>query len=253
MSSLKLLSLLSLLSFQLLAIDWAGSINIAGRQRMLSQRMAKEYALVVLGVEAEANKGSLKKTSELFSSSLKSLKAEAPNNAIKNQLDKVDSSWKNYQADLVAYSKDKLATVYKTSLLVLRYMNRAVKLYEKAAAQAGVKAKGKMINKAGRQRMLTQKMSKEAFFIALGFDVKGTNKDLKKTHALFEKSHGELVKSAPADVKAQLAVVEGLWKKFSPHIQKVLAGDTSKETLTAIASSNVPLLKDMNKAVGMYK
>ncbi|MCK4442577.1 MAG: type IV pili methyl-accepting chemotaxis transducer N-terminal domain-containing protein, partial [Sulfurovaceae bacterium] len=47
---------------------------------------------------------------------------------------------------------------------------------------------GTVINLAGKQRMLTQKMTKEALFIAKGIDVKENIENLKKTVSLFDKT-----------------------------------------------------------------
>ncbi len=47
---------------------------------------------------------------------------------------------------------------------------------------------GTVINLAGKQRMLTQKMSKEALFIAKGIDVEKNKESLKKTAELFDKT-----------------------------------------------------------------
>jgi len=47
---------------------------------------------------------------------------------------------------------------------------------------------GTVINLAGKQRMLTQKMSKEALFIAKGINVEKNKENLKKTSELFDKT-----------------------------------------------------------------
>ncbi len=52
------------------------------------------------------------------------------------------------------------------------------------------KADGTVINLAGKQRMLTQKMSKEVFLLSAGSNTRGA---LLKTMALFEKTLTGLV------------------------------------------------------------
>jgi len=52
---------------------------------------------------------------------------------------------------------------------------------------------GIIINLAGKQRMLTQKMSKEALFIAKGISVDANKASLAKTVALFDKTLKGLV------------------------------------------------------------
>ena len=53
---------------------------------------------------------------------------------------------------------------------------------------------GKVINLAGKQRMLTQKMSKEALLVAKGIDAEENKANLQKTAALFGKTLTGLVK-----------------------------------------------------------
>jgi hypothetical protein len=51
----------------------AVAINFAGRQRMLTQKMAKEYALVALGIAPDANRAAMAESVELFEASLNAL------------------------------------------------------------------------------------------------------------------------------------------------------------------------------------
>ncbi|ASJ03356.1 hypothetical protein A3L09_08850 [Thermococcus profundus] len=130
------------------------------------------------------------------------------------------------------------------------------------------KADGAVIDIAGRQRMLTQKMSKEALAIAVGND--SYRKDLLATAELFDKSLRALlyggtapihskeqpVPPAPPEVRTQLEKVEALWQPFYKNVQIVATKDPSdpqfKAALDYILAHNVELLTEMNKAVGLY-
>ena len=54
------------------------------------------------------------------------------------------------------------------------------------------------VNISGRQRMLSQKMSKEALAISAGINEEANRASLGKTHALFQKSHSGLIKGDAA-------------------------------------------------------
>ena len=97
------------------ADDWSQAINVSGRQRMLSQKMAKEYALVLLGIDADANKAAFGKTVALFDKSLNELIAKDPQAKIKKQLEKVRGMWGSYRATLEKFDK---AQVYNTSQML---------------------------------------------------------------------------------------------------------------------------------------
>ena len=121
---------------------------------------------------------------------------------------------------------------------------------------------GIVINLSGKQRMLTQKMSKEMLLIAKGVDDAQNKENLGKTSALFDKTlkglvYGDkdlkLVGIEDAKIVEQLERVSMLWGKFRKNVDSVLSGDTSEGTLEKIAKENLPLLKNMNRAVKMYE
>ncbi len=123
------------------------------------------------------------------------------------------------------------------------------------------KEMGIIINLAGKQRMLTQRMSKDALLIVEGIDVKKNKRDLQNSMKLFEKTlkglmHGEkslrIVKTNDKEIMAQLKKVNSLWQNFKKDLQKILKGNTSKEVLLNISQKNIPLLKNMHKAVVMF-
>jgi len=118
------------------------------------------------------------------------------------------------------------------------------------------------INLSGKQRMLTQKMSKESLLIVKGIDAEKNKENLKASMELFEKTlvglkEGdeslELAKTTESEILEQLDKVSELWEGFKPNIESIIAGETNAEVLTKIAEQNLPLLAEMNKAVGLYE
>jgi len=247
-------------------------INLAGKQRMLTQKMSKEALLVAKGIDATANQANLKKTANLFDKTLKGLKnGDADLGLVKTeeadivkQLDQVATLWANFKPliDEVAGGNakaDVLAKIAAGNLPLLKAMNKAVKMYEKSAGSTLSAEMATAINLAGKQRMLTQKMTKELLLVANNIAADDNKANLAKTTALFSKTLTGLVKgdadlglvgTKNADILAQLAVVEKLWAEYKEVLAKV---DTSTEGLQKAANVNLPLLKEMNKAVGMYK
>ena len=136
------------------------------------------------------------------------------------------------------------------------------------------KQSARAINLAGRQRMLTQKMTKEAFIIKHIADMHPDKADvqaretegLKKTIALFDTTlkgllHGDAAQGlTPVKDKStrdKLLVVQKMWKEFHGHLQAFIAsGPTTEEGITAlryVKKNNIPLLKTMNEAVMLYE
>lgn len=240
-------------------------INLAGKQRMLSQKMTKEAFGVTQGIEEEAT---LQKTMELFERTLNGLlhgdsglglpPTKSPEIIV--QLNKVNSLWKTFRENMNALKSGagsmnaSAAYVKENNMGLLKKMNEAVVMMTKAGLSP------RAINLAGRQRMLTQKMSKETLLLNQG---KGSEEDLLATVNLFDTTHSQLLKGdadsglaavEDADIRAKLEEVGASWSPFQKNIFQMAknAGQTH-EALSYIKANNVTLLKEMNKGVGMYE
>ncbi|MBT3053587.1 MAG: type IV pili methyl-accepting chemotaxis transducer N-terminal domain-containing protein [Candidatus Thiodiazotropha sp. (ex Codakia orbicularis)] len=112
------------------------------------------------------------------------------------------------------------------------------------------------INVAGRQRMLSQKVAKEALLAAQSIESRDT---VNNTIALFESSHQNLLNGdqnagiQTVDdpvVRGQLNKVEGLWITYRESIDAYLE-NPSAEGLKAISTQSPVVLKEMHKGVNM--
>lgn len=278
-TGLLLFVFVALVSADVLAVtasEYAVVINLAGRQRMLTQKMSKEMLLVAKGIEAEANRQSLAKTAALFDTTLKGLRDGSAELGLPptesavtlRQLGKVEGLWNDFHAvvrTVIDGGDVDVGKVASLNLPLLKDMNTAVRLYEKEATKATGKSAGVVINLAGKQRMLTQKMSKEVMLVALAHDADANRANARSTASLFDRTLKglkdgdadlELPRTDDAAIRAQLDVVDGLWQRFKPLVEGAGAvGGTELSTadLTQIAELNLPLLKEMNKAVKMYE
>ncbi len=124
----------------------ADAINTAGRQRMLSQRLAKEALLVGQNV---ADQAIVEKTIDLFESSHQKLmngvaKDNFPAITDKNiiqQMAVVSTKWQSYKVSILGYikqpNKKELLDIKTSSLIVLKNMHMAVGMMaEKANEKA---------------------------------------------------------------------------------------------------------------------
>lgn len=270
---------LTLLAGDALAVtasEYAVVINLSGRQRMLTQKMSKEMLLVAKGVDAEANRAQLAKTAALFDSTLKGLRDGSAELGLPptqdpvtlRQLSKISGLWEQFHAlvsQVVDGGEVDVAKVAELNLPLLKDMNTAVRLYEKAAKRDTGKQAGVVINLAGKQRMLTQKMSKEVLLVALGHDAEANRANARGTASLFDRTLKglkdgdtdlELPKTDDPAIRAQLDTVNGLWQQFQPLVERAGAADAappSAADLARLAELNLPLLAEMNKAVKMYE
>jgi nitrate/nitrite-specific signal transduction histidine kinase len=74
---------------------------------------------------------------------------------------------------------------------------------------------GSALNKAGKQRMLTQRMAKDYLLIGSGIKLEEASRDIDESISVFEEQHIALVGYAPnVEVTQALAIVNSLWSKF---------------------------------------
>ena len=83
-------------------VDLNDAINKAGRQRMLSQRMAKAWFAIAHDVEANAARSVLDRSMGLFDRQLVELKAFAPGAEIRDVYDRLDAAWSEFKTVLDA-------------------------------------------------------------------------------------------------------------------------------------------------------
>jgi len=256
-------------------------LNLSGKQRMLSQKMSKEVLLVALGIDLDNNLANLTATSSLFDKTLKGLELGSAglnlpptsNKRILRQLEKINKLWSEFHPiiKVILNSKtvtpEQVASIASNNLPLLKQMNKAVGLYEKDAQKGGLKAApglASTLNLSGKQRMLTQKMSKEFLLVAYGHESEPNKLNLLETYTLFERTlqglrDGDETLGLPGTksetILQQLAVIEGLWLTFKPIVANAVeqSGEIQVDQINSLAVNNLPLLKEMNRAVGMYE
>ena len=127
---------------------------------------------------------------------------------------------------------------------------------------------GRQVNVAGRQRMLSQRITKEALMLAHGYgDHEAIRTSLQENANLFERAQRglingdaelELPPAGTPESVAQLNKVLELWGGFSRQVEVVLtAEDYSDPAVVAavefLSAKNPELLVEANKAVGLLE
>ncbi|WP_413708486.1 type IV pili methyl-accepting chemotaxis transducer N-terminal domain-containing protein [Ralstonia sp. Ralssp110] len=227
------------------------AINKAGRQRMLSQRMAKAYCQIGLGVEVERSKKILEQSVALFDRQLTELTAFAPTPEIKDTYAKLEQSWLIYRQLLTAGDPniDNAKKIAQASEDVLKLAQQGTVLLEK---QSGT-ATGKLINVAGRQRMLSQRIAKLSMFRAWDITSAQMTQDLASAMKEFTAAQVFLT-SAPQNsgaINNELQLASTQWLFFADALKQTEG--TRAEQLRNVATTSERILQVMDDVTGLYE
>lgn len=256
----------------------AAHINLAGKLRMLSQKVPAAACQAAGGIGTEYAMGVLKDATAEVDTIIDALEFGNPDLGMPNPeerrltlaaIGKVRAAWVplhkvadhvldgsalNEEIDLVQGESIDLLEAAKA--LVVEEVGQYSNPSEMAAAESF------LIDVAGRQRMLIQMMSKTACLTLTHHSGEAASKSLESTMAIFEATLGALqngmesvgIRKPPTDeIAAGLVEVTVQWSALKPFLTDILGG-TEVDTETAATqfrALNV-MMGQMNKVVGMY-
>ncbi|WP_294951286.1 type IV pili methyl-accepting chemotaxis transducer N-terminal domain-containing protein [Sulfurovum sp.] len=197
-------------------------IDIAGRQRMLSQRIAKDYLYA-------GEKIAVSKAQKQLAASLKSMVAthktlvnSINDPEIKNLLAFVELSMEDFKSTAnEPFNLDNAQLIIDLSESMLEGSQYVVNSLKK---KANLKESA-LVGKAGRQRMLAQRIAKYYIAYQAGIRDKNTVDQMKEAVKEFSDAHKALMNnpSNTPEINRKLNKINRLWKivyKFYLNIEK---------------------------------
>ena len=192
-------------------LDTIKLMDIAGKQRMLSQRIAKDYMYAGKNI-------AVSKAKRQLASSLKELKdahnklTESINNPeIVNLLVFVAMSSEDFEETAKdEFSTDNAQLILDLSESMLEGSEYVVDSLKKTS---GVK-ESKIVDLAGRQRMLSQRIAKYYIAYQSGIKDKNTVDQMKKAVKAFTATHSQLManETNTPEINRELNKIDRLWK-----------------------------------------
>ncbi len=222
------------------------AVDVAGKQRMFSQRMLKDYAMIGLQNNFGSPQKDLDETIASFSDSLEALIRFNTEAATEESLIKVKTLWEPIQAALKKPpAKETAGKMQEDIEVLLAQANDATVLFAKQTGEAS----GEIINISGRQRMLSQRMASLYMLKVWGIDDPKFKEKMDKAMNLFGTSLQTLMASEmnTPEINALLNNVKKSFMFF-----EIMNKSESKFIPALIFKKSNEILKDMNTVTGMY-
>jgi len=168
------------------------AVDVAGKQRMYTQRMLKDYAMIGMNNSFGNPSEDLKNIMAEFEEHLLSLHKYTKNKTIKKSTEKVKKLWLPIKEVLEASpQKGEVSKLQESLEALLSASNDTTVLFAKETG----KTAGEIVNISGRQRMLSQRMAGLYMLKVWGVDDEKFKDKMESAMKLFKDSLKELDES----------------------------------------------------------
>ncbi len=231
-------------------VDMDDGINKAGRLRMLSQRIAKAYLQVGKKVDETRSRMVLDASIAQFERHLVELKGFTPSPRMHGIYEDLERSWRAYKALLVGSepSRENASRVLVLADDVLGLANQGVDELEKLAGTP----RSRLVNLAGRQRMLSQRMAVQYQAVAWGL---APPSELDKARHEFVQALNELTHASSAlpRIRAGLKLADRQWLYFETALDRYDGGSTSQGRSINVATTSEQTLEVMEQVTAHFE
>lgn len=232
--------------------DLNDAINKAGRQRMLSQRMAKAYLAIGQGVRVDQAGQVLSDSMALFDRQAVELKAFAPTPEIRAVYERLERQWSDYKTALVGAQPRRAAggQVLMASARVLDLAQQGTVALE----QVSGRPVGRLVNLSGRQRMLSQRMAAMYFSASWGLQPDNAVASLEQSRNEFTQALAQLKAAAEstAAIRTELELAEQQFTFFDSALRTLRAGAVNPRAQADVFTSSERILQLMDAVTGQY-
>ncbi|WP_160154141.1 type IV pili methyl-accepting chemotaxis transducer N-terminal domain-containing protein [Microbulbifer sp. ALW1] len=226
------------------------AINIAGRQRMLSQRITQSYILRGIQPGTEKHQQVFERSMNEFERNLKQLAAFEAAAPVRSTLSLVQEEWQAFSAIArQPVNKFTAAELFKLSNSLLPAAHTYVMRLQALAKHSSAE----LVNVSGRQRMLSQRIAKN--YVAQFWGVAGNDgtRLLYEDLAEFEQMLGFLMESPlnTPEITRNLLKTQGHLSYASRGFDGEMQMSEARQIHVVTGTTDI-MLRNMNVITGQY-
>jgi len=227
------------------ALPLSQAINRSGKMRALSQRLSKAYVQGALNVLPERARDIQATTRLLLASSLAELGAAPLGGDQRRLLQTLDKDCQGLLEVAAAPRKDALE-VARSADVVLEAADRLTRAFETQSQQNSAR----IVNVAGRQRMLSQRAARAYFLAAAGHDTPAVRAQLTGARTEFTQGLATLQAApiATPAIRNELELARSQWLFY----EGALAKAASPEALQTVATTSERVFEVMDNLTSLY-
>lgn len=231
----------------------AALVNMCGRHRMLSQRMAAVWGSAACSLNIDTSQIALRKLRNQFERNLSQVSKLPLSPTLRKHVDALQDRWAGYR-DLLTTSPPNPSDAEKAFRQSEQILACADRLTAAAASQANTPA-AKFVNVSGRNRMLTARLTKLFFFLSMRIDEKKALMLMDESRTEFHTNMEKLrnhVTDTP-EIMAQLAIDTEHWQVFLSVIDAAMDAPTNLKQARKVLEACDELLRHVDTTVKLYE
>lgn len=227
-------------------VDAVAAINRAGELRMLSQRIVRTYAQIGMKLQPKVDRMILAESVRRFDANLRWLEDFFGVDA--SVLGELKSHWRAF--GMMFREKPELDRAIALNGTAEAILGQAESLTQKLQAGGGQNT-GRMVNLAGRQRMLSQRLAKAYMLRAWGDPSPGLGAEMQAAARDFARNIDELRQydGNSADIRSEIEELSLQWE----WLQAAIATEGTGSYRLIVAESSEAILASADRLTTLYE